>query len=62
VKKSKAKKPRPPNQFQLQPGATGTRDTQKRYGLEDDAPLSGRIVTNVELRRMGFWRPPEEAE
>lgn len=63
--KSNAKKPKPqrvPNQFQLQPGAVGQRDTQKRYDLEDDAPLSARVVTNVELRRLGFWRPPEEAE
>ena len=60
MKKPKPK--RPPNQFQLQPGAVGTRDTQKRYGIDEDAPLAERIVTNVELRRLGFWRPPEEGK
>jgi hypothetical protein len=57
----KQKKPqRVPNQFQLQPGAVGHRDTQKRYEDDPDAPLAARSVTNVELRRLGFWRPPEQ--
>ncbi len=36
--------------------ATGKVRKKKSSGVSSDAPLASRIVTNIELRRLGRWK------